>query len=300
MRSMTGFGAGSAPLGPGKLSLEVRSVNHRYLDVRVRLPQELVGESLFLEQAARARLLRGRFDLAVRYEGPPLASRFDTEKARRVYRELAALRDELAPGTELPVGVLAAVPDLYVVQASFDVKTVQAALARILEEALTNLDAMRLREGVALRVELAQRLESCRKLHRTIRERVPESLREHAQRVRSRVVRLVADVSGTVEPGRLEAEIALIADRGDITEEVVRLESHFSQLESLLGNPELAASPADSVPVPVGRRLDFLLQEIGREANTVGAKCQDAELGHRVMELRAEIERMREQVQNVE
>src|SRR5689334_22764153 len=103
MRSMTGFGTGSAPLGPGKLSLEVRSVNHRYLDVRVRLPQELVGESLFLEQAARARLQRGRFDVAVRYEGPSIASRFDTDKARRVYRELAALRDELAPGTELSI-----------------------------------------------------------------------------------------------------------------------------------------------------------------------------------------------------
>jgi uncharacterized protein (TIGR00255 family) len=299
MRSMTGFGTGSAPLGPGKLSLEVRSVNHRYLDVRVRLPQELVGDSLFLEQAARARLLRGRFDIAVRHEGPPLASRFDAEKARRVYRELAALRDELAPGTELSVGVLAAVPDLYVVQASFDAKIVQAALALALDEALANLDAMRLREGVALRVELSQRLDSCRRLHRTIRDRVPESLREHAQRVRGRVERLVADVSGTLEPGRLEAEIALLADRGDITEEVVRLESHFTQLETLLGGSEPAPVPAGG-PVPVGRRLDFLLQEIGREANTVGAKFQDAELGHRVMELRAEIERMREQVQNVE
>jgi uncharacterized protein (TIGR00255 family) len=110
----------------------------------------------------------------------------------------------------------------------------------------------------------------------------------------------VADVSGTLERGRLEAEIALLADRGDITEEVVRLESHFAQLESLVGTPEPTPAPAAGGPVPVGRRLDFLLQEIGREANTVGAKCQDAELGHRVMELRAEIERMREQVQNVE
>jgi uncharacterized protein (TIGR00255 family) len=296
---MTGFGTGSAPLGPGKLTLEVRSVNHRYLDVRVRLPQEIAGESLFLEQAARARLARGRFDIAVRHDGPPLASRFDVEKARRVYQELAQLRDELAPGTELPVGVLAAMPDLYVAQSSFDAKTVQGAIASALNEALESLDAMRLREGAALRAELAARLGSCRKLHRTIRDRVPESLREHASRVRSRVERLVADVSGTVEPGRLEAEIALLADRGDITEEIVRLESHFSQLGSLLAGPDPAPA-APGAPTPVGRTLDFLLQEIGREANTVGAKCQDAELGHRVMELRAEIDRMREQVQNVE
>jgi len=296
---MTGYGTGSAPLGPGRLSLEVRSVNHRYLDVRVRLPQEIVGESLFLEQAARARLARGRFDIAVRYDGPPLVARFDAEKARGVYRELAQLRDELAPGTDLPVGVLAGVPDLYVALSSFEPKTVQGALGLALDEALSNLDAMRLREGAVLGRELAARLDSCRKLHGTIRDRVPESLREHAARVRSRVERLVTDVSATIEPGRLEAEIALLADRGDITEEVVRLESHFSQLGSLLADPEPAKTGAGA-PAPVGRRLDFLLQEIGREANTVGAKCQDAELGHRVMELRAEIERMREQVQNVE
>lgn len=290
MRSMTGFGAGSAPLGPGKLTLEVRSVNHRYLDVRVRLPQEMLGESLFLEQAVRARLSRGRFDVAVRYDGPPLASRFDADKARRVYRELAELRNELAPGTELPVGVLAAVPDLYVAQSTFGAGTIQAALGRALDEALANLDGMRLREGAALSTELAARLDSCRRLHQTIRDRVPQSLGEYANRVRSRLTRVIADVGATIEPGRLEAEIALIADRGDITEEVVRLESHFSQLGSLLGGVEPT----------IGRRLDFLLQEIGREANTVGAKCQDADLGHRVMELRAEIERMREQVQNVE
>jgi uncharacterized protein (TIGR00255 family) len=296
---MTGFGTGSAPLGPGKVTLEVRSVNHRYLDVRVRLPQDFVGESLFIEQAARARLARGRFDFAVRYDGPSLAARLDADKARRVYRELAELRDEIAPGTELPVGVLAAVPDLFASQANFDGAAVQAALGKALDDALSGLDAMRLREGTALCAELARRLESCRKLHRTIRERVPDSLREHATRVRSRIERLVSDVGATVEPGRLEAEIALLADRGDVTEEVVRLESHFAQLESLLTRPESGPAGAPA-PAPVGRQLDFLLQEIAREANTVGAKSQDADLGHRVVELKAEIERMREQVQNVE
>src|ERR1041384_2142163 len=175
MRSMTGFGAGSAPLGPGKLTLEVRSVNHRYLDVRLRLPQELTGESLFLEQKVRSRHARGRFDVVVRYDGPPLASRFDTDKARQVYRELTELRDELAPGTEVPVGVLAAVPDLYVAQSNFEAGTVQAALSRALDEALSNLDGMRLQEGAALRKELVERLDSCRTLHQTIRDRVPES-----------------------------------------------------------------------------------------------------------------------------
>lgn len=298
MRSMTGFGTGSAPLGPGKVILEIRSVNHRYLDVRVRLPPELVGESLFLEQAARSRLARGRFDLVIRYEGPPLLARLDRERARNVYRELCELRDELAPGSELPIGVLASVPDVYVSQSTLDPKAIQLALGAALDAAISDLDAMRTREGAALRDELATRLASCRALHQTIRGRAPESVREHAARVRARVERLVADIGTALEPGRLEAEVTLLSDRGDVTEEVVRLESHFSQVEELLGSSDPPSSGANRTPV--GRRLDFLLQEIGREANTVGAKCQDAELGHRVIELKAEIERMREQVQNVE
>lgn len=300
MRSMTGFGTGWAPLGQGKVALEARSVNHRYLDVRVRLPQEFIGESLFLEQTARARLVRGRFDLAVRYEGPRLTSQFDAERARAVYRELVALRDELAPGTDVSVGALAAMPDLFVAQASFAPGAVQEALGRALDAALLELDAMRVREGAVLREELAARLASCRRLHGFIRARLPDSQREYVARVRNRVERLVADVGATLEPGRLEAEIALLSDRGDVTEEVVRLDSHFSQLEALLDAARKPPGGGDEAKAPLGRRLDFLLQEMGREANTVGAKCQDAELGHRVVELKAEIERMREQVQNVE
>jgi uncharacterized protein (TIGR00255 family) len=280
------------------VTVEIRSVNHRYVDVRVRLPQELAGESMYLEQTARTRLTRGRFDLVVRYEGPPLVARLDRDRARSVYRELSELRDELAPGSDLPVGVLAGVPELYVAQSNFDARVVQGALGAALDEAVSDLDGMRQREGSALRDELTARLASCRKLHQAIRDRAPDSIREHAARVRARVERLVADIGTALEPGRLEAEVALLSDRGDVTEEIVRLESHFSQLEALLG----ASAPPSSEggKAPVGRRLDFLLQEIGREANTVGAKSQDAGLGHAVVELKAEIERMREQVQNVE
>jgi uncharacterized protein (TIGR00255 family) len=137
--------------------------------------------------------------------------------------------------------------------------------------------------------ELAGRIAACRALHEQITQRLPEASRSLAARVRARIERLLADVSASLDPSRIEAEIALLADRGDVTEELVRLDSHFAQLESLLAAEE-----------PSGRRLDFLLQEMAREANTVGAKSQEAELGHRVVELKSEIERMREQVQNVE
>ena len=289
MKSMTGFGTGDAPLDPGKLTVEVRSVNHRYLDVRVRLPQEFVDQSMFLEQRARERLTRGRFDIGVRYEGPLPAARLDVERAINTYRELERLRDQLSPGETVPIAALFALPNIYSAPSTLEPAGVQRALGAAFDVAVRGLERMRAQEGEALARELAGRIAACRALHDQITERLPEASRTLAARVRARVERLLADVSATLDPSRIEAEIALLAERGDVTEELVRLDSHFAQLESLLAMEE-----------PSGRRLDFLLQEMAREANTVGAKSQEAELGHRVVELKSDIERMREQVQNVE
>ena len=289
MKSMTGFGTGEALLGPGKIVLDARSVNHRYLDVRVRLPAEMADQGLFLEQRARERLSRGRFELGVRYEGPTLSPRLDAERARAAYLELTRLRDELAPGTEVPITAVVSMPDVYVAPISFGVEATQAALVSSLEAAIVRLEEMRQCEGEALRRELSNRLLLCRKLHGRVAEHLPAATRAGEARLRARITRLCADVGATIEPGRLEAEIAVLADRSDVTEELVRLDSHFTQLATLLDADE-----------PTGRRLDFLLQEMAREANTVGAKSQDATLGHLVVELKSEIERMREQVQNVE
>jgi uncharacterized protein (TIGR00255 family) len=289
MKSMTGFGTGEARLGPGKVVLDARSVNHRYLDVRVRLPAEIADQALFLEQRAREQLSRGRFEIGVRYEGPALAPHLDAERARSAYLELARLRDELAPGTELPITAVLAMPELYVPPASFAPEEAQRALAAALKLAIARLDEMRTCEGAVLKKELATRLAICGKLHASVRDHLPAAARAAEARMRARVARLCADVGASLDPGRLETEIAVLAERSDITEELVRLESHFTQLATLLGADE-----------PSGRRLDFLLQEMAREANTVGAKSQDAALGHLVVELKSEIERMREQVQNVE
>jgi uncharacterized protein (TIGR00255 family) len=289
MKSMTGFGTGEAELGPGKLLLDARSVNHRYLDLRVRLPQEFADQALYVEQRARERLARGRFDLAVRYEGPLLLPKLDLDRARSVYRDFARLRDELAPGSELPVTALFAMPGLFTAPQTFDPGAVQAALAQAFDGAIRSLNEMRRREGAALGTEIAARLATCRAKVAHIRERLPEVVRAYEARVRARVAHLLADVGASLAPGRIEAEVVLLADKSDVTEELVRLESHFAQLETLLAGTE-----------PSGRRLDFLLQEMAREANTIGAKCQEAELGHEVIELKSEIERMREQVQNVE
>jgi uncharacterized protein (TIGR00255 family) len=287
---MTGFGVGDAPLGDGRVVVELRALNHRFLDVRVRLPEELLDQNFFIEQLARESLARGRFDIGVRLEGAALPPpRFSVERARALYRGLAQLRDELAPGTELPVTALTGMPDLVTNPTTADSEGARTALKAAFEASLIRLDEMRRQEGDALMRELSSRLASARKLRATISLRGPEMLDGYRTRLRERLDRLLSESGVQVDAGRLEAEIVILADRSDVTEELVRLDSHFDQFTRLL-----------DAEGPVGRRLDFLLQEIGRESNTIGAKSQDAPIAHLVVEMKAELERIREQVQNVE
>jgi uncharacterized protein (TIGR00255 family) len=290
MRSMTGFGLGEVPLGTGKLGVEIRGVNHRFLDVRVRLPRELADLAGFVEQTARERLVRGRYEVALRVDGTPLGVPIlDHERARAAFVALSELRDELAPGTDVPLSLLAAIPDLFVSSAQRDGDRIREAARAAFEAAVVALDTMRAREGAALREDLTRRLATVRAHARTIAARSPAVLDAHRRRLRERADRLRVATELDVDPARLEQELAIFAERCDISEELTRLESHCAQVAGLL-----AADDA------VGRRLDFLLQEMAREANTVGAKSPDAPIAHAIVEVKAEIERMREQVQNVE
>jgi uncharacterized protein (TIGR00255 family) len=288
MRSMTGFGLGEAPLATGKLAVEIRGVNHRFLDVRVRLSRELGDLAAFVEQLARERLARGRYEVAMRIDGTILPTPvLDRERARVAYRALCDLRDELAPGSEVPLSLLAVIPDLFVSSVEREIDLLRDAARFAFDAAATALDAMRAREGGALRADLVKRLE--RFLAEGIAQRAPEVVDTHRRRLRERAERLRAATELDVDAARLEQEIALFAERSDVCEELTRIDSHSAQFMSLLSSDEA-----------VGRRLDFLLQEMAREANTVGAKSPDAKISHAVVEVKAEIERMREQVQNVE
>jgi len=292
MRSMTGFGVGEVSLGEGRVLAEIRSVNQRFLDVRPRLPRELAELALFAEQVTRERLRRGRIELVVRTEGPVLASAtLDVARARAVFRQLAALRDELAPGSELPLSLLGSVPDLFVPPAGPEIAALRDAVRGAIEAAIAAMEAMCRAEGEALCADLSARAKSLRRLLDAVMSQA-DGLRETVQRrLRDRIERVLAGTDITLDPGRLELEVALIVDKGDFTEEVTRLRSHLDQLESAL-----SAGGSE----PVGRRLDFLLQEMVREANTLGAKAQDATVSQLVVSMKVELERLREQVQNVE
>jgi len=286
---MTGFGVGEALIGSAasRLTVEIRSVNHRFFDVHVRVPPQLTDLATIVEALARERLHRGRFDIGVRLDGSLLgATAIDRVRARSLFVELLALRDELAPGADVPLSLLGAVPDLFVPATELSGDALRASIKIAFEAALHVLDTMRLREGVVLSADLVGRLGTIRRLMDGLVARAPQVIESYRKRLTERADRLRVGLD--VEPGRLEQEIALFADRCDVAEELTRLEGHCAHFESLLG--------ADVV----GRRLDFLLQEMARETNTVGAKSQDLAIAHVVVELKAEIERMREQVQNVE
>lgn len=290
MRSMTGYGSGRAALGEGQVVLDVRTVNHRFLDVRVRLPSRIHSRTPTVERVIRAHLERGRVDVSARFEGQTLPQpALDVDRARAVYAELAALRDALNPEEPLPLALLSSVPDLFVVNRTLDEEALERALEQAAAEACGAVMAMRDTEGEALAAELMVRLGELGTSVAALKAAAPELLEVRRTRLRDRVEALLAGVDAELDPARLEQEIAVLADRSDVSEELLRLEIHHDQMLELIENSSKA----------VGKRIDFLLQEMAREANTIGSKVQDGTMTPHVIALKACIEQMREQAQNV-
>lgn len=289
MRSMTGYGRGSAPLEALQITVEIRSVNHRYLDIRTRFAGPLSEHAAAMEELVKSQLGRGRVELVAKYEGnirgvPEL----DWHRARSAFGALVALRDELCPDQEVPLSLLSVVPDLFQVREPTSSDTLRGAVLAATTEALQQLQRMRETEGVSLHRDLAQRVKRIQELLGQVATHVPRLVDSYRQQLRNRVTALLP-AGLPLDEGRLEHEIAVFADRSDIAEELTRLGSHCSQFSALLDSPTEV----------VGRRLDFMLQEMGREANTIGSKVSDTSTTSFVVELKAELERMREQAQNV-
>lgn len=289
MKSMTGYGIGRAALGQGTLNLEVRALNHKNQDVRLRLPTELAEHQFYLEELVRKNLGRGRFDVALRVQGAIGGEpQISFEKARAHYAALTNLRDEIAPESEVPFTALLKFPGIFQ-ESSLEPDLARSSLKTAFDEAHRQLDEMRNSEGQRLAVDFNERLEIFASLIEKITESAAAALIASRLRLKNRLAELLEGTKAQVAPERLEAELAVLAERSDITEELVRLESHRVELARLF-----------SQTVPIGRKVDFLLQEVGREVNTIGSKSHDATIAHLVVNLKAEVERMREQVQNIE
>ncbi len=295
--SMTGQGVGHAELeraphdapGRSRVVAEIRAVNHRYLDVRVRAASELAEHAHAAEDVVRARLGRGRIEVTLTLEGERARPALDVTRARAALEQLRELRDQVAPGEAVPLTLLAAVPDLFSSAGQhLRDERVRVAVLGAMEMACAEVSAMRAREGAVLAEDLAGRLATLLSLVQQIEQRGPRVIEAARLRLRERVARLV-EPGVALDHARLEHEVALLADRADVAEECTRLRGHVAEVRRVLREPGEAR----------GKRLDFLCQELGREANTLGQKSADAEIAARVIDLKVEIERMREQSQNV-
>jgi uncharacterized protein (TIGR00255 family) len=290
MRSMTGHGRGVAEKTGRRATVEIRSVNHRFFDLKLRtgpldptLEERVVG-------GVRKKCERGSFTISVRDEGLGNAAgaRVDLALATGIAAALEELRHKLNLAGQVPLELVAAQPGvLQVGEPGGDPEVVAAAL----ELAVDELVRMRKREGETLAKDMRARLARLRGFAEDVASLAASAPEEHRRRLSERIQRLLAATPGAppVDEARLAQEVALLADRVDVTEELVRLRSHLEQADALIAED-----------APVGRRLDFLVQELGREINTIGSKSQAAEIARRVVEAKAELEKIREQVQNVE
>lgn len=294
LRSMTGFGAGALEGGGFVVRAEVRSVNHRFLQAKFKLPPDLLEHEATFEQQLRKRVERGALTVLVAVESDTGSSPIgvDLALALRYQKLVGELAGALGLSGDLSLERYAALPGVLGPQAAAVGATELLPLATgALETALDNLVAMRTREGEALAAELTRQLDQLEELSLRIRTRMPHVVEHLHESLRRRMGQLLAGEGGKPAAEHdLARELALLADRADVSEELARLVSHYAQVRGLV------AGGADGV----GRRLDFLVQELLRETNTIGSKCNDAEVASWVVESKATIERLREQVQNVE
>jgi len=290
IRSMTGFGAGRAIQGGEEIDVEIRSVNHKYCEVKARLPRELAALEVELVRAVKDRLARGGVDVSLRRTATrgAVVPRVDLELAEAYARAFDGLRARLGiPGPTGLGELLAAEGVVALEERPADLESARAAATAALAQALERLTAMRAREGEALTRDLAGRLDQIAQIVARVQRLAPQSVEQYRARLHERIQEVARGFAP--DPARLAQEVALFADRIDVAEEITRLQSHVGQMRALMEGS-----------APAGRKMEFLVQELHREANTLGSKSQSAEIAGLVVDLKAEIERMREQVQNVE
>ena len=287
IRSMTGFARAEAQGPWGRLAWELRAVNHRYLDVSLRLPEDLRGIEGEVRTRAAARLSRGKLEAGLRFsqegtEAAPIV--IDTDRLKQLRRALDAATVELGATTPPdPVRVLAW-PGIVKAETR-DNAPVQAAALKLLDQALTEFTRAREQEGARLAQHLRERCDALEQHAAAVRKRLPEVRAQWAEKLRQRC----RDLGVEVEPSRLEQEVVMAAQRLDVDEELSRLASHLTAVRDAVAREDA-----------VGRKLDFLMQELNREANTLASKSQDADVTRRAVEIKVIIEQMREQVQNIE
>ena len=293
---MTGFGRGEYSDEISKVTVEIRSVNHRYLDIFVKMPRRYSFAEDTIKSAIKERVHRGKVEVSVSVDNIGKSDsdvRLDKELAARYYNVLSELRDSFDFGEEsrVSLSLIAKMPDVIVTTpAAEDEEAMAKRLLGATSKALDDFCSMREAEGEKLAADLSARADTIQEIRDRIDKRAPEIEKEYAAKFKARVEEILGGVYEVPEE-RIALEAAIFADKANITEELVRLGSHISQLRKFLQSDGKEA---------IGKKTDFLIQEMNREANTIGSKSNDREITSYMLELKAEIEKVREQVQNIE
>jgi uncharacterized protein (TIGR00255 family) len=291
IQSMTGYGRGEAHTGVGACVVEIRSLNHRYFEIAVKTPRGFAAVENRIREIVRSRFSRGRFDVYVGVDFGGVSTRrvvMDHALARQLHRSLADLGRELGLRPLQDVASLLELREIVRVEEhERDVEDSWPAIQEALESSLASLQQMRITEGEALAQDTVQRIHLIERGLEQLKSRIPATLVEYKQKLEERIGRLLGNLE--IDPTRLAQEVVFYAERSDVTEETTRLNTHLIEFKKLLTATE-----------PVGRKLDFLLQEMNREINTTSSKTADAAIAMLVVDIKSELEKIREQAQNIE
>ena len=291
IKSMTGYGRAKETFGSRDITVEVRSVNNKFLDCSVKMPRAYIFAEDSVKSCVQKSLTRGKADVfvtVVNGEKQNVAIDINRPVLEGYLAAFKTMCDEYGVADNVSVTSLARLPDvLTITEQEEDLEQLQSQICAVAEKALSEHDAMRSREGVKLYEDVSGRLTTIEKLVSVVEERSPETVAEYRQKLLTKMQEVLG--SANVEESRILTEAAIFADKVAVDEETVRLRSHISQMRQMLESD-----------TPVGRKMDFLIQEMNRESNTIGSKGNDIEIARTVVELKSEIEKIREQIQNVE
>ena len=289
--SMTGFGRGTAVLNGREITVELRSVNSRYFEYSSRIPRTCSSLDSRLKKQLNQRISRGKVELSMTVQNVDAADTVvavNMELARSYQQAMRTLSEQLGVKNDVSTAVLTRFPDVLTTRhADVDEEQLWQDVSAVTAQALDRFVEMRAAEGAKMKADVAGRAQTILDCVAFVEERSPQTVREYNEKLAARVHELLGDV--TLDEGRLLQETAIFADKVAVAEETVRLRSHIAQLGKFLEAEE-----------PIGRKMDFLVQEINREANTIGSKASDVAIAGKVIDIKAEVEKIREQIQNIE
>lgn len=291
IKSMTGYGGAKGSVEGLEISVELKSVNNRYLDTSVRLPRSFLFAEDGVKAAVQRHISRGKVDVFVSVDSSAagdMTVKINEPLLKGYMEAINSIANDYGLSNDMTAMSICRFPDvLSVEKKDMDAEAITAGIVAVAEDALKDFDAMRLREGEKLRDDVLSKLETIDSLVSTVEQESPKTLVDYRARLESKMAEVLG--SAGIDENRILAEAAIFADRIAVDEETVRLRSHMSQLKTMISG--------DS---PTGRKIDFLIQEFNREANTIGSKCQNSSIAHVVVDLKSEIEKIREQIQNIE